>query len=193
VVGRPLSEEELVERARSGDAAAFGDLVRRHQDVAFRTAMLITQDAAEAEEAAQDALVKAWRALGRFRAGEPLRPWLLAIVANEARNRRRGAGRRAGLARRAMEAAAWPGGTPAATAPVGPDDLVLAGERRAELLGALATLREEDRLVLGCRFLLELGEAETAAALGVRPGTVKSRTSRALARVREALGGTGRG
>ena len=63
--------------------------------------MLITQDAAEAEEAAQDAFVKAWRALARFRAGEPLRPWLLTIVANEARNRRRSAGRRtrAGAAR----------------------------------------------------------------------------------------------
>ena len=201
-MGRPLSEEELVEQARGGDAAAFGDLVRRHQDVAFRTAMLITQDAAEAEEAAQDALVKAWRALGRFRAGEPLRPWLLAIVANEARNRRRGAGRRAGLARRAAEAAAWPGGAPArpAAAPAGlraaarepaasgPDDLLVAAVRRAGLLGALATLGEDDRLVLGCRFLLELGEAETAAALGVRPGTVKSRTSRALGRLRDALG-----
>ena len=63
--------------------------------------MLITQDAAEAEEAAQDAFVKAWRALGRFRAGEPLRPWLLTIVANEARNRRRSAGRRTALALRA--------------------------------------------------------------------------------------------
>jgi RNA polymerase sigma-70 factor (ECF subfamily) len=185
VVGRPLSEEQLVEQARGGDAAAFGALVRRHQDVAFRTAMLITQDAAEAEEAAQDALVKAWRALGRFRAGEPLRPWLLAIVANEARNRRRGAGRRAGLAHRAAEAATWPGATPPRD---GPGDVVIAAERRSTLLGALATLREEDRLVLGCRFLLELGEAETAAALGVRPGTVKSRTSRALGRLRDALG-----
>ena len=73
----------------------------RTPDIAFRTAMLITQDAAEAEEAAQDAFVKAWRALGRFREGEPLRPWLLTIVANEARNRRRSAGRRTALALRA--------------------------------------------------------------------------------------------
>src|SRR4051812_49891207 len=63
--------------------------------------MLITQDAAEAEEAAQDGFVKAWRALGRFRADAPFRPWLLQIVANEARNRRRSAGRRADLAVRA--------------------------------------------------------------------------------------------
>jgi RNA polymerase sigma-70 factor (ECF subfamily) len=186
VVSRPLTEQELVERARGGDAGAYADLVRRHQDVAFRTAMLITQDAADAEEAAQDALVKAWRALGRFRAGEPWRPWLLAIVANEARNRRRGAGRREGLALRAADVARR-----AAGEGMGPEVEVAARERRAELLTAIGGLREEDRVVLGCRFLLELSEAETAAALGVRPGTVKSRTSRALGRLREAVGEAG--
>src|SRR3712207_6861099 len=58
----------------------------------FRTACLITSSAADAEEAAQEAFVKAWRALPRFRAGAPFRPWLLTIVANEARNRRRAEG-----------------------------------------------------------------------------------------------------
>ena len=61
---------------------------------------------------------------------------------------------------------------------------MLAAETRTALLGALARLRDDDRLVLGCRYLLELSEAETAAALGVKPGTVKSRTSRALERLR---------
>ena len=75
--------------------------MRAHQDIAFRVACLAGGSAAEAEEAAQEAFVKAWRALDRFRAGAPFRPWLLAIVANEARNRRRAAGRRAGLALRA--------------------------------------------------------------------------------------------
>ena len=64
---------------------------------------------------------------------------------------------------------------------------MLAAESRAALLGALAGLRDDDRLVLGCRYLLELSEAETAAALGVKPGTVKSRTSRALDRLRGQL------
>jgi RNA polymerase sigma-70 factor (ECF subfamily) len=174
-VARALTEGELVALARGGDGDAYASLVRAHQDVAFRTAMLITQDAAEAEEAAQDAFVKAWRALGRFRPGESLRPWLLTIVANEARNRRRSAGRRTALALRS-------------TAPDGEnrsaEAQVIAGESRATLLEALSRLRPDDRLVLGCRFLLELTEAETAAALGVRPGTVKSRTSRALERLR---------
>jgi RNA polymerase sigma-70 factor, ECF subfamily len=174
-VARALTEGELVALARDGDGDAYASLVRAHQDVAFRTAMLITQDAAEAEEAAQDAFVKAWRALARFRPGEPLRPWLLTIVANEARNRRRSAGRRTALA---IRAAAPDGESRSAEAQV------IAGESRATLLEALSRLRPDDRLVLGCRFLLELTEAETAAALGVRPGTVKSRTSRALERLR---------
>jgi RNA polymerase sigma factor (sigma-70 family) len=182
VVGRPLAEHELVERARDGDADAYTALVRGHQEIAFRTAVLITGDAAEAEEAAQDAFVKAFRALGRFRAGEPVRPWLLTIVANEARNRRRAAGRRAALAVRAAGEE-----RPSREAAPSPEAALLAGERRATLLAALGRLREEDRLMLGCRFLLDLSEQETAAALGVPRGTVKSRTSRALARLRREV------
>ena len=177
-MARAQTEGELVALARRGDGDAYASLVRAHSDIAFRTAMLITQDAAEAEEAAQDAFVKAWRALGRFREGEPFRPWLLTIVANEARNRRRSAGRRTALALRAPRPASDEGSAEAA---------VIAGETRAALLAALAKLRDDDRLVLGCRYLLELSEAETAAALGVRPGTVKSRTSRALERLREEV------
>ncbi len=183
MVGRPRTEDELVALARAGDADAYAELVRAHQDVAFRTAMLITRNAADAEDAAQDAFVKAWRALPRFREGEPLRPWLLTIVANEARNRRRSAGRRDALALRAAAGEERSDGETA----LSPEAALLAGAAREDLLQALGTLREEDRLVLGLRFLLDLGEAETAAALGVRPGTVKSRTSRALGRLREVV------
>ena len=173
-MARALTEGELVALAQDGDGDAYASLVRVHQDVAFRTAMLITGNAQDAEEAAQDGFVKAWRALHRFRTGEPWRPWLLAIVANEARNRRRSAGRRQALALRLVPHPDT--GSAEAT--------VLAGETRATLLSALARLRDDDRLVLGCRYLLELSEAETAAALGVKHGTVKSRTSRALERLR---------
>jgi RNA polymerase sigma factor (sigma-70 family) len=183
VVGRPPdSEAALVERARGGDAVAYGSLVRAHQDIAFRVACLAGGSAAEAEEAAQEAFVKAWRALPRFRAGAPFRPWLLAIVANEARNRRRAAGRRAGLALRAAEIAERDAGAPS------PEAQVLSAARREALLAALGELDERDRSVLTCRYLLDLSEEETAAALGCRRGTVKSRTSRALARLRERVG-----
>jgi RNA polymerase sigma factor (sigma-70 family) len=182
VVGRPREEPELVARAKRGDLDAFEELVREHQVIAFRTAYLITGSAADAEEAAQDAFVKAHRALRRFREGAPLRPWLLAIVANEARNRRRAATRRARFALRLTEE------RPSADAAPSPEAALLAREERAMLLAAIDRLGEEQRQVVTCRHLLGLSEAETAAALGCRPGTVKSRLSRALARLETDLG-----
>ncbi len=161
---------------------AYEDLLRRHQDLALRTAALLTHDAAEAEDAVQEAFVKAHAALGRFRAGAAFRPWILRIVANEARNRRRSAGRREGLALRLAEDRRGDDAAPS------PEAAVLVQERRAALLAALGRLRADDRLVLGYRFFLELGEAETAEVLGVPRGTVKSRQSRALERLRRVLG-----
>ena len=73
VEGRPRDERESVVRAQRGDACAFEELVRAHWEVMFRVAVAITGDAAEAEDVAQEALAKAWRALPRFRAGEPVR------------------------------------------------------------------------------------------------------------------------
>ena len=182
MVSRPRDEDELVERARRGDAAAFAALVQPHEEIAFRAAFVITRNAADAEDAAQVGLTKAWRALPRFRRGAPLRPWLLAIVANEARNRRRAEGRREGLVLRAAHEAPSGGAAPS------PEGSVLAREQRAELLAALERLRDDDRLVLACRYLLDLGEEETAQVLSLRRGTVKSRTSRALERLRAELG-----
>jgi RNA polymerase sigma factor (sigma-70 family) len=182
VVSRPLPESDLVERARRGDAQAYEALVREHQGIAFRTAYLITGSAADAEESAQDAFVKAYRALGRFRRGAPFRPWVLRIVANEARNRRRSAGRRTALALRAA------GEAPSGGAAPSPEGVLIAAEEREGLLAAVNRLREDDRLVIGCRYFLGLSEEETASALGVRRGTVKSRLSRALERLRNDPG-----
>jgi RNA polymerase sigma factor (sigma-70 family) len=181
VEGRPRSERQLVLRAQAGDARAYGELVQPHQEIAFRVAYVITRNAADAEDAAQDGLVKAWRALRRFRADEPLRPWLLKIVANEARNRRRSSGRREHLALRA--AAASPG-----EAAPSPEEAALGADERSELLAALEALPEPAREVLACRYLLDLSEDETAAALDLRLGTVKSRSARALDRLREVYG-----
>jgi RNA polymerase sigma-70 factor (ECF subfamily) len=181
VEGRPLEDVELVERARGGDIAAYGELVDRYREVAFRTAWLITRSSGDAEDAAQDAFVKAFYALARFRRGEAFRPWILRIVSNEARNRRRSAARRERLALRA-ERERGPG-----DAAPSPEAATLAREDRERLLGALERLSERDRSVIAYRYLLELSEAETAEALGVRPGTVKSRLSRALERLRATL------
>jgi RNA polymerase sigma factor (sigma-70 family) len=177
----PPSEAVLLTRACGGDLDAYDQLVRLHQQLAFRTALVLTHNAADAEDAAQEAFVKAWRALGRFDRERPFRPWLLAIVANEARNRRRSAGRRELLAVRASRE---PVGVGAGAAPASPEGGLLVAERDAALAAALERLDERDRQVIACRYLLDLSEAETAAALGCRVGTVKSRLSRALARLR---------
>ncbi|MGI8871112.1 MAG: RNA polymerase sigma factor [Candidatus Limnocylindria bacterium] len=179
--GRPLTDSDLIERARRGDVAAYEELVRRYEMLAFRTAVLICRDADEARDAAQEGFVRAWHALPRFRAGAEPRPWILQIVANAARNRRRGSTRRESLALRLAQDRPSGGAAPS------PEAAVLAGERRQELLAAVNGLRGEDREVLAFRWFLDLGEAEMAAALGIPRGTVKSRLSRAMGRLRAAL------
>jgi RNA polymerase sigma-70 factor (ECF subfamily) len=177
-------EADLVDRARNGDVQAFEELVRAHQEVCFRTAWICSGGADDAEDAAQEGFMKAYSALPRFRAGAPFRPWLLTIVANEARNRRRSASRREALALRAPAATVGPGETESS-----PEAATLANESRAELLDALRRLPDADREVISYRYLLELSEAETAAVLGVPIGTAKSRLFRALTRLRELVPG----
>ena len=183
VGGRPMLEQALIARARGGDTHAYAELVRRHQQVALRTACVFTSSPEDAEECVQDAFLKAWRALGRFRPGAQFRPWLLAIVANEARTRQRATGRRQAWTERAAHDERWtPGGS-------GPsvEVAVLARERRTVLIGALARIPQRDCEVIELRYLLDLSEADIAATLRCRPGTVKSRLSRALDRLRTEL------
>jgi RNA polymerase sigma factor (sigma-70 family) len=184
VEGRPLEDVELAQLARDGDVHAYGELVERYREVAFRTAWLITRSSADAEDAAQEAFVKAFYALGRFRAGEAFRPWVLRIVSNEAKNRRRSAGRRERLTVRLAQDRG-----PGDAAP-SPEAAALGREEQEALLGAIERLSEPERLVVMYRYLLELSEAETARTLAIRPGTVKSRLSRALGRLRDQLEGS---
>jgi RNA polymerase sigma factor (sigma-70 family) len=159
--------------------SAYEELVRRHQSLAHRVALVIA-GSADAADAVQEGFVKGYGALGRFRDGAPFRPWILAIVANEARNRRRSAGRRESLALRLAE--------PVGRTSPSSEDEALATLDRQRLLAAVAALPERDRQVVTCRYLLELSEAETAAVLAWPTGTVKSRLSRALDRLRESYG-----
>lgn len=182
VEGRPLDDDELIDRARKADMDAYGQLVLRYQDLAVRTAYMVAGDASEAEDAAQDAFVKAFRALGTFHTGAPFRPWLLRIVANEARNRRRSAGRRLNLAVRVAE------DRPSSDAAPSVEAAVLAREASQALATAVSALGEDDRLVISYRFFFEMSEAETADALGIPRGTVKSRLSRAMGRLRTSFG-----
>jgi RNA polymerase sigma factor (sigma-70 family) len=180
-VGGP-EETELVGRARRGDVSAYEELVRRYQRMAHRTAYLIAGQA-EAEDAAQQAFVKAYRALDGFDPSRPFRPWLLRIVANEARNLRRSAGRRAGLELHLRA-------EPEPMVP-SPEHESMVRERRQALLRAMGRLSDGDREVLGLRYFLDLSEAEMVEAMGVPAGTVKSRLSRAMDRLREAAAAAG--
>lgn len=175
-----MSERDLADRAKRGDDAAFEALVHPCLDVAFRTAFVITRDAAEAEDATQSALIRAYVALGRFRSGEPFRPWFLAIVANEAKNAVRSRVRRRtdpladGLVMRAPE-----GHEPARQ--------LESLERSAWLVAHINALPDNDRIAIHCRYVLDLSENETASVLGCARGTVKSRLHRAIGRLRTRI------
>ncbi len=186
MVVRPLNlgesaDGELVECAKRGDVAAYEQIVERYREPVFRAAYLVTRSSADAQEIAQDVFVKAFGALGRFRAGASLRPWLLQIAVNEARNRLRGTARRDALTVRAAAERS------AEDSDQSPEAALLESEQRRELLSALERLREEDRLAIACRFFLDLSERDAAKALGWRQGTFKSRLSRALTRLRAEL------
>jgi RNA polymerase sigma-70 factor (ECF subfamily) len=181
VAGGPHDEAELIERARRGDHEAYRELVRLHEVAAFRTAFAIVGVAADAEDVTQEAFVKAYRALGRFRRRAPFRPWLLRIVANEARNRVRSRARRERMNSEARTAEVG-------RAPTSPEEAAVAADERRQLFAALARLRDDDRVAIAARYFLGLTDAETAAALGVRKGAVKMRVFRALERLRAELG-----
>jgi len=180
-----VCEEDLIEAAGRGDQEAYGELVRRYSAIAHRAAVLIAGPA-DAEDAVQEAFVRAFYALTSFRHGAPFKPWLLTIVKNCARNKARSHLRQARLKdrlTRSMPAASTFGlqSVPSAEA------AALRAEDHSQLVTALASLSDSARLVITCRYLLDLSEAETAQVLGWPVGTVKSRLSRALGRLRAEL------
>lgn len=181
VTGAEIDPDEahLVQLARRGDAYAWESLVRAHQEPVFRLAYLILGDPDEAEDAAQEAFIRAYRALERFDLQRPLRPWLLSIGANLARNRRRSIGRYfAALRRRAqME-------PPNAS---GAEEQSSKKWQAQQVWQAVQQLSQSDQQVVFLRFFLELSVEETAQAIEVAPGTVKSRLHRALERLRTII------
>src|SRR5439155_21025306 len=166
--GRPADEAELLARAQRGDQGAFEEIVQRYQQVAFRVAYVITGSAPEAEDDAQEGMFKAYRALHTFRTGAEPRPWLLRIVANEARNRARSAGRRPQLQLRLADDF-----RPGAAAP-SPEAAALAGDDHRRRLAPVNELTAADGLVITRRYVLQLGREATAAALGIREGNRKT-------------------
>ena len=134
---------------------------------------------ADADDVVQDAFVKAYAALPRFRADGEFRAWLLTIVRNETRNVFRSRGRRAAREELAQ--------LDPESFTLDPEAQALTAVRRDELLARVRALPAELREVVACRYLLELSEAETATALQLPAGTVKSRLHRALAILRKEV------
>jgi RNA polymerase sigma-70 factor (ECF subfamily) len=176
------SESELIGRARRDDPNAWQLLVSRYQEPVFRLAYLVLRDPDDAADVAQEAFIQAFLSLDRFDAERPFRPWLMRIAINRARNRRRSMGRYVANVRRLLEK------SPRPTASVDATHQIVQGHRQADRMGqAVERLNSIGQEVIYLRYFLDLSEAEMAEALGVAPGTVKSRLHRALKKLRDII------
>jgi RNA polymerase sigma-70 factor (ECF subfamily) len=178
-----VTDAELVERARLGDTAAFGELVQRHQAVVHRTARIACGSREEAEDVAQDAFVLAWRKLGGFRGEAQFKTWLLTITWRQALDRRESLWRRL---RRTISTDDDRYREPVVPTPSAEDVLVdgaLVQKVRALVQGLPAKLRDPLLLAAGGDCTYE----EMAAMLGVPSGTLKWRVMEARRRLKAAL------
>jgi RNA polymerase sigma-70 factor (ECF subfamily) len=185
-------EAPILDRLRAQEAEAFEALVQAHEREMYQLAHRMLRDREEAMDATQEAFLRAFRALPRFRGEASLRSWLYGITLNVCRNRLAAASRRH---RQREESLTWrdeegeerprPLGDPAP----GPEQAAYAGELRQALEGALAALPPDHREVVVLREVQGLDYEEIAAILGCALGTVKSRLARARAALRQALEG----
>ena len=184
-----LPDVELAWRVAEGDQAAFRQLMRRHNRVLYRTARSILKDDAEAEDALQEAYLRAFRAIGNFRGDAKLSTWLVRIVANEALAR---------LRKRARAAQAIPithCGVDLEAAeehmneslPEQPEHAALRAQTRRLLEAKIDQLPDAFRTVFVLRAVEELSVEETAAALDIPEATVRTRFFRARSQLREAI------
>jgi len=169
-------ESELIVHARNGDHAAYETLVREHEAAVFRLAYLILSDADAAQDVAQEAFVRAFQQLDRFDPARPFRPWVLRITRNLARNHRRSLGRYVA----ALQRAGWAAPRSSASA----EAEQLGAQETQALWDAVRRLSRQEQEVIYLRYMLELSVNETAEVLDVPAGTVKSRLSRALRRLK---------
>ena len=152
--------------------------MQMHQEPVFRLAYLLLGDPDEAEDTAQESFLRAWRHFRRFDPARPLRPWLLSITANLVRNRRRSAGRYLAALMRAFR------DEPAS---VRLEEASQKTFEADELWRAVRNLSMQDQQIIYLRYFLDLSVAETSQALEIAEGTVKSRLSRALEKLRSII------
>jgi RNA polymerase sigma-70 factor, ECF subfamily len=175
----PLDDVQLVTRAQGGDRAAFGSLVERYQERVLNLCYRRLNDRELALDATQEAFLKAYRGLARFRAESRFYTWLFRIAVNEATTaHRRRSRRRAG----SLDAVGSEGERvpePAADASYDPEAEVARGDERSVLMAAIAELDEEQARVVVLRDVEQLSYQEVADILEIPLGSVKSRLHRA--------------
>jgi RNA polymerase sigma-70 factor (ECF subfamily) len=171
------AERELIRLAQRGDTEAFGRLVTRHQQTVFNIAYRLTGNRQEAEDVAQEAFIRAYRALDRFDPQRPFAPWLYRIATNTALN---------WLKRRRPEVALDGEMLLADTSP-GPEAQAIAADTSAQLRAAIAALPPNHRAVIELRHFQGLSYREMSEALGVPLSDVKSWLFRARRRLRRML------
>lgn len=176
-----LKDTELIARILSGDMRSMEALMRLHNRTLYRTARAILRDDAEAEDAVQEAYLRAYRALGTFRGESKLSTWLVRITANEALMRRRNA--KAAMAPTDVEPDSL------ASDEAGPERDAERGEARRLLETHIDALPDPFRAVFVLRAVEELTVEETAAALGIPDATVRTRYFRARGLLREWMAG----
>ncbi len=174
-----MEEAELIQRAVQGDVNAWEPLMQAHQEPVFHFAYLFLGDPDEADDIAQETFLRAWNHLKGFDAARPLRPWLLGICANLARNRKRSAGRYLAALTRAFRFDSQIASNT--------EEHIAKNLDGNQLWKAVQTLKADDQQVIYLRFFLDLSTAEAAQTLDVAEGTVKSRLNRALGRLREII------
>jgi len=173
-----LDEPTLIRHAANGDAAAWEPLVLAHQQAVFRLSYLLLGDPDDAEDVAQETFLRAWKYLKRFDAARPLRPWLLSIASNLASNRRRSVGRYFAALTRAFR------DEPTS---VTIEENSSQHMQANDLWKAVQILKLSDQQIVYLRYFLDLTVSETAEVLQVAEGTVKSRMSRVLEKLRNII------
>lgn len=178
----PGEEARLVRAAQSGDQNAFAEIVRRFQRAVYRVAYALTRNASDADDLAQETFVRAYQAIGRFRAGEPLYPWLARIAVNQAYSLHRRRKRRPETSIEPLVEAGrqWAGEDD-------PAENAAESERNEMIQAAFAGLSPEHQAVLALRVVEGLSYDEIAETVGVPVGTVMSRLSRARAELKTRL------
>jgi len=175
-------EAGLVRAAQGGDQAAFTEIVKRYQRAIYRLGYGLTRNAADADDLAQETFVRAYRALERFRVGEPLYPWLSRITMNLAFSLHRYRKRRPETSIEPLVEAGQQWGVDD-----DPAEHAAESEQRERMQAAFAELSEEHQAVLGLRVLQDMSYEQIATTLNVPVGTVMSRLSRARVELRRRM------